>query len=143
MSSARSAFAGQRMAFSSSKPQATVSVAAAPRAATVSVEAKKVCDLLGTKRNKANSICFSNKKYRKFQEPNLQDRRVYWATGKRWVSLRLSTRAIKTLERNGLDSMAAEAGIDLWKLPFTDARPERLAYLAENKGKVPVAQNPM
>eukprot|EP00798_Chlamydomonas_sp_ICE-L_P000053 gene53-12870_t len=38
--------------------------------------------------------------------------------------------------------MALDAGIDLWKLPFTDARPERLAYLAENKGKVPVAVNP-
>jgi hypothetical protein len=46
--------------------------------------------------------------------------------------------AIKSIERVGLDAMAAEAGIDLWKLPFEDARPERLAYLAENKGKVPV-----
>jgi large subunit ribosomal protein L28 len=138
MSSARSAFSGQRMAFSGSN--------VAPRAAVRSVavvEAKKVCDLLGTKRNKANTVSFSNKKNRKFQEPNLQDRRVYWATGKRWVALRLSTRAIKTLEKNGLDSMAAEAGIDLWKLPFTDARPERLQYLADNKGKVPVARNPM
>jgi hypothetical protein len=33
--------------------------------------------------------------------------------------------------------MAKEAGIDLWKLPFEDARPERLAYLEQNKGKVP------
>jgi large subunit ribosomal protein L28 len=30
----------------------------------------------------------------------------------------------------------------LWKLPFVDARPERLQYLEENKGKVPVAENP-
>jgi hypothetical protein len=45
---------------------------------------------------------------------------------------------MKTIERVGIDAMAAEAGIDLWKLPFEDARPERLAYLAENKGKVPV-----
>lgn len=45
--------------------------------------------------------------------------------------------ALKTIEKNGLDSMAAEAGINLWKLPFEDARPQRLAYLAENKGKVP------
>ncbi len=35
-----------------------------------------------------------------------------------------------------------EAGVDLWKLPFEDARPERLQYLADNKGKVPVAVNP-
>jgi large subunit ribosomal protein L28 len=37
--------------------------------------------------------------------------------------------------------MAKDAGIDLWKLPFEDARPERLAYLQQNKGKVPVADN--
>jgi large subunit ribosomal protein L28 len=107
----------------------------------VVVEAKKVCDLLGTKRNKANTVSFSNKKNRKWQEPNLQHKKVYWAAGQRWVSLRLSTRAIKTIEAQGLDALAAEAGIDLWKLPFQDARPERLQYLAENKGKVPVAVN--
>jgi large subunit ribosomal protein L28 len=45
--------------------------------------------------------------------------------------------ALKTVEKNGLDVMAKEAGIDLWKLPFEDARPERLQYLADNKGKVP------
>lgn len=67
---------------------------------------------------------------------------VFWAAGQRWVTLRISTRAIKTIEKNGLDSMAREADIDLWKLPFEDARPERLQYLAENKGKVPVAFNP-
>jgi hypothetical protein len=50
--------------------------------------------------------------------------------------------AIKTIEKNGLDSMAREAGVDLWKLPFQDARPERLQYLAENPRKVPVAVNP-
>jgi hypothetical protein len=49
--------------------------------------------------------------------------------------------AIKSIERNGLEAMAAEAGINLWKLPFEDARPERLAYLAENKGKVPVVSS--
>lgn len=34
--------------------------------------------------------------------------------------------------------MARDAGIDLWKLPFVDARPQRTAYLLENKGKVRV-----
>jgi large subunit ribosomal protein L28 len=131
------AFSGQRVAFSGSN----VRPSQVTRPATVVVEAKKVCELLGTKRNKANTVSFSNKKNRKWQEPNLQHKKVYWAAGQRWVSLRLSTRAIKTIEANGLDALAAEAGIDLWKLPFQDARPERLQYLAENKGKVPVAVN--
>ncbi len=95
------------------------------------------CPATGKKRNKANSVTFSNKHSRKWQDPNLQYKKVFWARGQRWVSLRICTRAIKTLEKNGLDAMAAEAGIDLWKLPFEDARPERLAYLEQNKGKVP------
>lgn len=137
MSSARSAFAGQHMAFRGTNVSPAVA-----RPVAVTVQAKKVCDLTGTKRNKANNVCFSNKKSRKWQEPNLQHKKVYWAEGQRWVSLKLTARAIKTIEKNGLDSMAKEAGLDLWKLPFVDARPERLQYLEENKGKVPVAKNP-
>jgi hypothetical protein len=49
-----------------------------------------------------------------------------------------AAQAIKSIQKNGLDAMAREAGIDLWKLPFEDARPERKQYLEENKGKVPV-----
>lgn len=41
-----------------------------------------------------------------------------------------------------LQSMADEAGIDLWKLPYEDARPQRLQWLAENAGQPPMAKNP-
>lgn len=135
----KSAFAGKAMAFT---PARGVAPRVVPTSRVVRVEASKVCELTGKSRNKANKVCFSNKKYRFFQEPNLQRKKLFWEYGQRWVSLRLSTKAIKTVEKNGLDKMAQEAGIDLWKLPYEDARPERLAYLAENKGKVPVAVNP-
>jgi large subunit ribosomal protein L28 len=132
--SMRSSLVGQRVAFQPAIAQ--------PRVARVlTVDAKKVCDLTGKKRNKANAVCFSNKKNRKWQEPNLQQKKFFWAEGQRWVKLKVCTKAIKTLEKNGLVSMAAEANIDLWSLPFEDARPQRKAYLAENQGKVPVAQN--
>lgn len=39
---------------------------------------------------------------------------------------------MKTIEKRGLQSMADEAGIDLWKLPFEDARPQRKEWLAAN-----------
>lgn len=136
MSSARSTFSGKNLACKNTRVCSTV------RPVALTVEAKKVCDLTGKKRNKANAVTFSNKKSRKWQEPNLQEKRVYWEAGQRWVKLTLCTKAIKTLEKNGLDSMAAAAGIDLWKLPYNDARPQRLEYLAANKGKVPVAENP-
>jgi large subunit ribosomal protein L28 len=49
------------------------------------------------------------------QEANLQTKRVWWPQGKRFVKLRLSTKAIKTLEKKGISAMAREAGIDLAK----------------------------
>lgn len=38
--------------------------------------------------------------------------------------------------------MADEAGVDLWKLPFEDARPQRREWLAANPHNPPMAQNP-
>lgn len=70
--SMRSSLVGQSLAF---KPAGVASVRPA-RVAVVSVDAKKVCDLTGKKRNKANAVCFSNKKSRKWQEPNLQQKKV-------------------------------------------------------------------
>ncbi|CAG9465550.1 unnamed protein product [Pedinophyceae sp. YPF-701] len=121
--------------------------AAQPRAAPVEraslqVVASKRCDLTGAKRNKANNVTFSGKRNRKWQEANLQHRRVYWPEGQRWVKLKVTTRALRTIEKNGLDAMAREAGIDLWKLPFTDARPERLEYKAKTGPVVPMGKNP-
>lgn len=46
---------------------------------------------------------------------NLQYKRIWWEAGKRYVKLRLSTKALKTIEKNGLDAVAKKAGIDLRK----------------------------
>ncbi|MBD2184533.1 50S ribosomal protein L28 [Aerosakkonema funiforme] len=75
----------------------------------------RVCQLTGKKANNAYAISHSHIRTKKLQEANLQWKRVWWAEGKRWVRLRLSTKAIKTLERKGLSAMAKEAGIDLNK----------------------------
>ena len=71
------------------------------------------CQLTGKKANNAYAISHSHRRTKKLQEVNLQWKRVWWSQGNRWVRLRLSTKAIKTLEKNGLQAMAKEAGIDL------------------------------
>jgi large subunit ribosomal protein L28 len=73
------------------------------------------CDLTGKTANNAYAISHSHRRTKKLQEANLQEKRIWWTQGKRWVRLRLSTKAIKTLERKGLAAMAKEAGIDLSK----------------------------
>eukprot|EP00270_Netrium_digitus_P011458 TRINITY_DN364_c0_g1_i2.p1 TRINITY_DN364_c0_g1~~TRINITY_DN364_c0_g1_i2.p1 ORF type:complete len:135 (+),score=20.12 TRINITY_DN364_c0_g1_i2:47-451(+) len=70
--------------------------------------AKRVCDLTGKRRNVANSVSFSNHRTKKLQQPNLQYKRVWWEKGQRFVRLRLSTKAIKTLEWKSLEEMAKE-----------------------------------
>lgn len=75
----------------------------------------RVCPLTGKKANRANKVSFSNHKTKKLQFVNLQYKKVWWEAGKRYVKLRLSTKALKTIEKNGLDAVAKKAGIDLRK----------------------------
>ena len=72
-------------------------------------------DLTGKKANNAFSISHSHRRTKRLQAANLQSKRVWWPQGKRYVKLRLSTKAIKTLEKKGIDAMAREAGLDLSK----------------------------
>jgi large subunit ribosomal protein L28 len=60
------------------------------------------CAMLGTRRNRANSVSHANNRTRKWQEPNLHTKRIFDPVSGRWVRLRLSARAIKTIDRNGL-----------------------------------------
>ncbi|KAF9606904.1 hypothetical protein IFM89_029503 [Coptis chinensis] len=77
--------------------------------------ARRVCPLTGKKSNRANKVSFSNHKTKKLQFVNLQYKRIWWEAGKRYVKLRLSTKALKTIEKNGLDAVAKKAGMDLRK----------------------------
>lgn len=54
----------------------------------------------------------------------------------------VASQALRTIKKKGLDAMAKEAGIDLWKLPFKDCRPQRRQYLAEHPMEVPTKKNP-
>jgi large subunit ribosomal protein L28 len=75
----------------------------------------KVCQLTGKKANNAYAVSHSHRRNKKLQQVNLQSKRIWWEEGKRWVRLRISTKAIKTLEKKGLAAMAKEAGINLNK----------------------------
>ncbi|RYQ94721.1 hypothetical protein Ahy_B08g089656 isoform C [Arachis hypogaea] len=84
-------------------------------AVNASFAVRRVCPFTGKKANKANKVSFSNHKTKKLQFVNLQYKRIWWEAGKRYVKLRLSTKALKTIEKNGLDAVAKKAGIDLRK----------------------------
>jgi large subunit ribosomal protein L28 len=73
------------------------------------------CQLTGKKANNAMSVSHSHRRTHRLQEVNLQDKRIWWPQGNRWVKLRLSTKAIKTIDRKGLQAFAKEAGLNLHK----------------------------
>jgi large subunit ribosomal protein L28 len=75
----------------------------------------RVCQLTGKRANNAMAVSHSHRRTKKLQQVNLQWKRIWWAEGKRFVRLRLSTKAIKTLETKGLAAMAKAAGINLNK----------------------------
>jgi large subunit ribosomal protein L28 len=73
------------------------------------------CILTGKRPNTANKVSHSNIKTKKRQLPNLQKKRLWYAEEGRFVTLKLSTRALRTLRKKGLASFAKEAGLDLAK----------------------------
>jgi len=71
------------------------------------------CVFTGKRPNVANKVSHSNRKSKKRQLPNIQSKTLWWAEGERFVRLRLSTRALRTIGKKGLDAYANECGVDL------------------------------
>ncbi|WP_017293592.1 50S ribosomal protein L28 [Geminocystis herdmanii] len=73
----------------------------------------RVCQLTGKRANNCFAVSHSHRRTKRLQHANLQDKRIWWAEGNCFVKLRISTKALKTLDNRGLSAMAKEAGIDL------------------------------
>lgn len=62
----------------------------------------RVCQVTGKKPLSGHKVCFSNKKHKRKFLPNLQTKRFYLAEEDRWVTLKLSSDAMRTINKNGL-----------------------------------------
>ena len=71
------------------------------------------CDLTGKRPNTANKVSHSNIKTKKRQYPNLQTRRIWWEEEGRYVTLKLSTRAIRTLAKKTLGQFLRDEGLEV------------------------------
>ncbi len=76
----------------------------------------RVCPLTGKRPNVANKVSHSNIKTKKRQLPNLQTKRIWSESLNRFVKLRVSTSALRTLRRMSIEDFARKNGIDLNKL---------------------------
>ncbi len=73
----------------------------------------RVCQLTGTRANNGMSVSHSHIRTKKLQQANLQKRRLWWAEGNKWVNLRITTRALKTIQKKGLGNYAKSLGVNL------------------------------
>jgi len=75
----------------------------------------KICDITGKRSNNANRVSFSNKKWARLQEPNLQTKRLFSKELDRFVRLKVATSTLRTIRKLGLDETAKKYEIDLNK----------------------------
>ena len=59
----------------------------------------RVCQLTGTKANNGMAVSHSHIRTKKLQQPNLQQRKMWWEEGNKWVKLKITTRALKTIQK--------------------------------------------
>ena len=68
----------------------------------------RVCQVTGKRPTTGNKVSHSNMKSRRRFLPNLHTQR-FWVEGeKRWVTLKVSTRGMRTIEKKGIETVLAE-----------------------------------
>ena len=62
----------------------------------------RVCQVTGKRPITGNTVSHSNIKTRRRFFPNLQKKRYFLAEEDKWITLKLSSEAIRTINKNGL-----------------------------------------
>ncbi|MGQ0428512.1 MAG: 50S ribosomal protein L28 [Gammaproteobacteria bacterium] len=68
----------------------------------------RVCQVTGKRPRTGNKVSHSNIKKRRRFLPNLHKQRFWLESEGRWVTLCLSTRGLRTLEKRGLETVVRE-----------------------------------
>ena len=68
----------------------------------------RVCEITGKRPAVGNRVSHANNKKRRRFLPNLHTQRFWLEGEKRWVSLRISTRGLRTIEKNGIEAVVAK-----------------------------------
>ena len=64
----------------------------------------RICELTGKKPVVGNKVSHSNHKTKRKFFPNLQKKKFFIAEEDRWVTLKVSTTAIKTITKKGISA---------------------------------------
>ena len=69
----------------------------------------RVCQITGKKVVAGNNVSHSNKKTKRKLYPNLQTKKFYIPEEDKWITLEVSTAAIRNINKKGISAVLAEA----------------------------------
>jgi large subunit ribosomal protein L28 len=67
-----------------------------------------VCQVTGRKPTFGNNVSHSHRKTRRRWDPNIQKKRYWIPSEKRWVTLTLSAKGIKIIDKQGIERVLAD-----------------------------------
>jgi len=68
----------------------------------------RVCEVTGKAPMVGHNVSHDNNKTKRRFLPNLQRRRFWIESENRWISLRLTNAALRTIDKNGIDVVLAK-----------------------------------
>lgn len=68
----------------------------------------RVCQVTGKRPMSGNNVSHANNKTKRRFLPNLQNRRLWVESENRFITLRLTNAALRTIDKNGIDAVLAE-----------------------------------
>ncbi|AKH38963.1 MULTISPECIES: 50S ribosomal protein L28 [Nitrosomonas] len=68
----------------------------------------RVCEVTGKRPMTGHHVSHANNKTKRRFLPNLQHRRFWVESEKRWITLRLTNAALRTIDKNGIDAVLAK-----------------------------------
>ena len=66
-----------------------------------------ICQVTGRRAVSGNKVSRANNKTKRLFKPNLRSQRFWIASEGRWVRLRVSTAAMRTIDKKGIDAVVA------------------------------------
>ena len=69
----------------------------------------RVCELTGKKAMVGNNVSHSMNKTRRTFDANLMKKRFYIPEEDKWITLKISTRALKNINKKGISAVIKEA----------------------------------
>jgi len=68
----------------------------------------RVCQVTGKKPVSGNNVSHANNRSRRRFLPNLHTHKFWVESENRWVKLRLSTKGMRIIDKNGIDAVIAD-----------------------------------